>query len=304
LGYVQKDLARAAQVTESYISQLLSRKKAPPAPNRTDLYDRIGEFLDLPAGELARLAQAQRLEQLRRHIGEEPIPLFREARALILRKCAADKREHLRGIFEREPFGALERLVTQTLVDVVKGQVRAELGNEDWLRMIALAGGLSYEAVRERALDFMDSDVLHVSIENCVAFLDPVIASWDIDLATFGLEVLLNRQGTTGATRRFSFRESESDMPAGNDRGFREFLRDATLSGSATESELEYLRALPLRGRVPTALFYYRELQGLRDPLHFEPAAGRGGRTSPFERLSGVAHPSRVSRLPTQRPMS
>src|SRR2546426_3490640 len=34
LGLEQRDLARAAQVTESYISQLLTRRKAPPAPNR------------------------------------------------------------------------------------------------------------------------------------------------------------------------------------------------------------------------------------------------------------------------------
>ena len=33
LGLEQKDLAAAAKVTESYISQLLTRKKAPPAPN-------------------------------------------------------------------------------------------------------------------------------------------------------------------------------------------------------------------------------------------------------------------------------
>ena len=32
LGLEQRDLAVAAQVTESYISQLLTRKKAPPAP--------------------------------------------------------------------------------------------------------------------------------------------------------------------------------------------------------------------------------------------------------------------------------
>jgi len=49
----QKDLARAARVTESYISQLLTRKKAPPAPNRTDIYDRMDGLLKLPAGELA-----------------------------------------------------------------------------------------------------------------------------------------------------------------------------------------------------------------------------------------------------------
>ena len=45
LGLDQKDLAAAAQVTESYISQLLARKKAPPAPGRTDIYEKIGKFL-------------------------------------------------------------------------------------------------------------------------------------------------------------------------------------------------------------------------------------------------------------------
>jgi transcriptional regulator with XRE-family HTH domain len=34
LGLEQKDLATAAEVTESYISQLLARKKLPPAPDR------------------------------------------------------------------------------------------------------------------------------------------------------------------------------------------------------------------------------------------------------------------------------
>ena len=34
LGVEQRQLATAAQVTESYISQLLTRKKAPPAPLR------------------------------------------------------------------------------------------------------------------------------------------------------------------------------------------------------------------------------------------------------------------------------
>src|SRR3989442_3903932 len=45
LGLEQKGLAAAAQVTESYISQLLARKKAPPAPGRTDIYDKMGKFL-------------------------------------------------------------------------------------------------------------------------------------------------------------------------------------------------------------------------------------------------------------------
>lgn len=35
---------RLDQVTESYVSQLLTGKKAPPAPERTDMYDKMGAF--------------------------------------------------------------------------------------------------------------------------------------------------------------------------------------------------------------------------------------------------------------------
>ena len=86
LGLEQQDLARAARVTESYISQLLTRKKAPPAPSRTDIYDRMDKFLKLPSGELAKLASLQRKEQLKRELGDEPVPLFHEVRELMLRK--------------------------------------------------------------------------------------------------------------------------------------------------------------------------------------------------------------------------
>src|SRR5438067_7680577 len=87
LGLEQRDLARAAQVTESYISQLLTRRRMPPAPNRTDIYDKMDRVLKLPRGELAKLAAHQRKALLKRELGDEPAPLFGEVRALILRKC-------------------------------------------------------------------------------------------------------------------------------------------------------------------------------------------------------------------------
>jgi transcriptional regulator with XRE-family HTH domain len=59
LGTGQRALAEAAQVTESYISQLLTGRKAPPAPERTDIYDRMETFLGLPAGKLTMLAALQ-----------------------------------------------------------------------------------------------------------------------------------------------------------------------------------------------------------------------------------------------------
>ena len=47
----QRDLASAAEVTESYISQILGRKKLPPLPNRTDIYDKMSRLLGLPREE-------------------------------------------------------------------------------------------------------------------------------------------------------------------------------------------------------------------------------------------------------------
>jgi len=268
LGLEQKGLARAARVTESYVSQLLTRKKAPPAPNRTDIYDKMDKFLKLPAGELAKVADAQRKEELKRELGDDPAPLFREVRALILRKCTPGSEGHLRAIFEKQPFGELERLVTGKLLDVVKRVAQEELENDDWLRKVAGMSGRSYEEMRVIVLEFLDTDIFHVSAEHCVSFLDPLIASWNIDLATFALEIVLNHRVAAEHLRKFEFVERGHDGPL-EGPGLREFLQDPSLSGTATGEELEFLKKLRFKGKRPTALYYYRELQSLRDPLHF-----------------------------------
>ncbi|HET8623853.1 MAG TPA: helix-turn-helix transcriptional regulator [Gemmatimonadales bacterium] len=271
-GLDQRDLARAAQVTESYISQLLSRKKAPPAPSRTDIYGKMDKVLRLPEGELARLATLQRREQVRRELGDEPAPLFQEVRALILRKCNPKTEKQLRAVFEKEPFGEVERVVTQRLLDVVKRVAKDELDNEYWLRMVADLGGRSYEEMRVVVLQFLDADILDISVEDCASFLEPLVESWDFDLAAFTLEIVLNPRVVPGHVKRFEFVEQEPDPPGGDDAGLQEFLRDASLSGTATEDEIQFLKRLRrVRGKQPTALYYYRELQNLRDPLHFRP---------------------------------
>ena len=269
LGLEQRDLAAAARVTESYISQLLTRKKAPPSPDRTDIYDRMGRFLKLPNGELAKLADLQRQEELKRKLKDPPAPLFKEVRELVLRKCKADKQEQIRAIFEKQPFGELERLVTQKLLDVVKRVAKEELESENWLRRVARLSNRSYEEMRVALLEFLDTDVLDVSIENCMFFLDPLIESWDIDLATFGMEIVLNHRVAPGQPKKFEFLETEPDQGINGEPGLKEFLRDPSLSGDATEEEIEFLRKLRFGGKRPTPLYYYRELQSLRDPLHF-----------------------------------
>ena len=269
LGLEQRDLASAAEVTESYISQLLTRKKVPPAPNRTDIYEKIAEFLKLPNGELAKLADLQRREELRRKLADPPTALFKEVRELVLRKCKPDKQNQIRAIFEKQPFGELERLVTQKLLDVVKRVAKEELESENWLHQVARLSNRSYEEMRVAILEFLDTDVFDVSIENCVSFLDPLIESWDIDLATFGVEIVLNRRVAPGHPRKFEFVEKEPEPAFDEEPGLTEFLHDASLSGDATEQEIEFLKKLRFKGKRPAPLYYYRELQNLRDPLHF-----------------------------------
>src|SRR5260370_40304773 len=150
-------------------------------------------FLQFPHGELARLADLQRREELQGKLGEPPAPLLQDVRALILRKCPPDKEPYLRAIFAKQPFGELERLVTQKLLDVVKRVAREELESEGkWLHTVARLSGRSYKQMRVMILEFLDTDVFHVSGENCVSFLNPLSESWDIDLSTFGIDIVLN----------------------------------------------------------------------------------------------------------------
>jgi len=222
----QRDLADAAGVTESYVSQLLTHKKSPPAPDRTDIYDRMDRFLKLPHGELARVADAHLKEERKRRFGDVA-PLFPELRALIMRKCAPDEIEPVRAIVERQSFGELERLVAQTLLNVVH----------------------------------LGSDVMHVTPKQR-ARLDAVIDAWEWDPVTFALTIGL----ATGEQKRFEYDER---LNGGQEKGLVEFLRDRSLSGTATDEELAFLKSLRFKDRRPTALYYYRELQNLRDALHF-----------------------------------
>ncbi len=270
----QRDLARAANVTESYISQLLTQKKLPPAPNRTDMYDKIGRVLKLPKGHLAKLADQQRREHLKKRFGDQPSPLMHNVRELILRKCHPKKHRQLRTIFEKQPFGELERFVAQKLLSVTKGVARQELGNPAWLRRLAQLSKRSYPQMRVIVLKFLDSTIFDISEENCIVFLDPLIESWDIDLGTFCIEIVLNRRVAPGHQKTFEFVEKGPGGVVQEEPGLREFLEDSSLSGDATEEELAFLRTLTFEEKRPTPLYYYRELQSLRDPLHFRSTNG------------------------------
>jgi hypothetical protein len=268
LGYGQKDLAQAVQVTDSYISQLLTRRKAPPDRDRTDIYPKMEAFLQFEPGELERLVELARTEELRRKLGQTPEPLFKEFRDLVLRKCVPERRDDVRVVFEGRPFGTLEQLVTRKLLGVVQRVARQELDSEDWMQLAARVGGRSHEEMRVIVLEFLDTDVLHVSNENCMAFLDPLVQSWDIDLESLRLDITLNSDLVEDPRRTFTFVEGRADGDSA-ESSLAEFLGDPELHGGVTEEEIRLLQCQRFDGKRPNKLYYYRALQNLRDPLHF-----------------------------------
>jgi hypothetical protein len=143
------------------------------------------------------------------------------------------------------------------------------LANETWLRIMARLGDRSYEQMRVIMLEFLDADIFNVSMEHCIAFLEPLLESWDVDPVTFGMEIVLNHCLVPEHLKQCAFVEKEPEYPGDQEPGLAAFLQDTSLSGDATAEEIAFLKRLKFKGKRPTSLYYYRELQNLRDPLHF-----------------------------------
>lgn len=262
-------------MTESYVSQLLTRRKSPPAPDRTDIYGKMEALLELERGELERLAEIERADELQRKLALPPQPLYEGFRDLLLRKCVPERRDEVRSVFEREPFGVLERIVAHAFLSVVQSVARRELDSEDWLRLAATVGGRSLEQMRVLVLEFLDAEVYDVSNENRAAFLEPLVESWDVDLDRMRLDVELRRELVADPHRTFSFVEQAALLPEAHPpTGFLEFLADSSLAADVSEEEADLLRAHRFGARQPKKMYYYRALQNLRDPIHFS----RGGK--------------------------
>jgi hypothetical protein len=134
---------------------------------------------------------------------------------------------------------------------------------------MARLGGRSYEQMRVIVLEFLDADIFTISQEHCVAFVEPLLEAWDIDLVTFGMDIVLNRRLVPEHLKQFAFVEQNPEDPDDQEPGLAAFLKDPSLSDDVTEEEIAFLKRLKFKGRRPTSLYYYRELQNLRDPLHF-----------------------------------
>ena len=71
------------------------------------------------------------------------------------------------------------------------------------------------------------------------------------------MEVVLNRRLAPGSLKRFEFAEQEPQQPFAVEPGLERFLKDTSLSGDATEEEIEFLKALKFRGKQPSPIYYF-----------------------------------------------
>jgi hypothetical protein len=98
-----------------------------------------------------------------------------------------------------------------------------------------------------------------------------------------------------GYAKKFEFVEKEAVQPE-QESAFKDFLKHLAVQGGATEQEIDILRGLRFNGRHPTSLYYDRELQSLRDPLHF-----REGSVSTMHKRRDASDSDKVMQLDSRK---
>jgi len=199
LGCSPAELAAAVAVPEQYIDDLISGSRRPPRPSRTDIYPKMTAFLRLGRTEIVACADAERS-------GAAPAVISGPdalVRARLLALCAPETARKLERRKARGGAGGAELVgYFQRLLDVAQGAVRRMLDDQIGLRALATARGSSYEAMRLRVLEFLDTTVDGLTTEDLVEFLQPRITSWDVDLETGVFRVVLRAHEGRERSRR------------------------------------------------------------------------------------------------------
>jgi hypothetical protein len=180
-----RELAEAVRVSESYIADLVAGRRRPPAPG-SDLYAPMAKFLRLHRNDLPTCARVERSRVgLRRR---RPAP---EVRRLMLELCEPAKARQLGRRLMKPDGGELETLIVARLLEVAQGFVARRLDDEVGLRVAATREGCSYLDLRMRLLEFLDATSDSITVRDCEDFVRPRIATWDIDLDTRAMRIVL-----------------------------------------------------------------------------------------------------------------
>lgn len=191
------ELAAAVQLPEPYIQDLLSGRRQPPLPGRTDVYDRMTRFLRLARNQLANCATAERASTATGELRGPRAPVAR----LLLALCEPATALELERRRERHGNAELADF-TQRLLDIAQGAVRRVLDDPVGLRITAAQQRKTYEALRLKVLEFLDVTPASLTVGDLAEFIQPRIALWDVDFQTGVLRVVLQGHEPRGRARR------------------------------------------------------------------------------------------------------
>jgi hypothetical protein len=179
------ELAEAAHVPPGYINDLIAGRRRPPLPGRTDVYERMTPFLKLGRNDLVACARAERAGT------PDGIPGRPDERVerLLLALCEPATAARLAERFQEDSTEVLGFI--QRLLDVAQGAVRRTLNDVVALRASAIQRGVPYVELRLRILDFLDATPDSLTPGDVSEFIQPMIGSWDVDLETGVLRVVL-----------------------------------------------------------------------------------------------------------------
>src|SRR5947209_20126814 len=110
-----RELAAAVQFSETYIADLLAGRRRPPAPGRTDVYDRMTKFLRLHRNDLPTCARAER-----ESLGSRRRRLHPTVRRALLDVCQPVKARALARPVANDRGPALELLIPSRLLEVAQ----------------------------------------------------------------------------------------------------------------------------------------------------------------------------------------
>lgn len=196
IGRSPQELADAVQVPAQYIDDLMAGSRRPPLPARTDIYAKMTTFLRVGRNDVIACARAERAA-----VTSGPVDPGTRVRTQLLALCTPGTARTLERRRARSGGAELADLF-QRLLDVTQGSVRRTLDDQIGLRLAAAERGSTYLAMRLRVLEFLDVTPDTLSAQDLREFVETRIASWDVDLETGVLRVVLRPQGVRDRTPR------------------------------------------------------------------------------------------------------
>ncbi|PYO97628.1 MAG: hypothetical protein DMD60_06185 [Gemmatimonadetes bacterium] len=189
LKRTSRELAEAVQVSEGFIAELVTGRRRPPAPSRSDIYAPMTKFLKLHRNDLPTCAKVELDGSVASKRRLDP-----DVRKRLLDLCEPTKARTLMRRFAAKSGVELERLVGQRLLEVAQSFVRRQLDDEVGLRVTASRDGVTFLAVRMKLMEFLDLPPDALTPKDFEDFLRPRIGFWDIDLETRAMRIVLRSQ--------------------------------------------------------------------------------------------------------------